>query len=125
MGMKRQMNMCLLKVHDIYINSIKFDINTNNDELLKTIWEHKKIKEKKIFTCSAEQSGAQVLFIDQKNQNPCLYSSNIQLTFSFSKSNAYVNEGTYFYHAKMQGDDKSINYNNILLEMLVYFNLKL
>jgi hypothetical protein len=26
-----------IKVHDIYINSIKFDINTNNDELLKTI----------------------------------------------------------------------------------------
>ncbi len=25
----------------------------------------------------------------------------------------------------MQGDDKSINYDNILLEMLVYFNLKL
>jgi len=43
---------------------IKSDIKTNNHELLKTIWEHKKIKEKKIFTCSAEQSGAQVLFID-------------------------------------------------------------
>jgi hypothetical protein len=25
---------------------IKFDINTNNDELLETIWEHKKIKRK-------------------------------------------------------------------------------
>jgi hypothetical protein len=43
---------------------IKFDINTNNDELLKTIWEHKKIKEKKIFTCSAQQCGAQAFFID-------------------------------------------------------------
>jgi hypothetical protein len=45
--------------------------------------------------------------------------------FSFSKSNAYVNKGTYFYHAQMQGDAKSINCNNIILEMLVYFNLKL
>ncbi len=53
-----------IKVHDIYINQIKFDINTNNDELLRTIWEHKKIKEKKIFTCNAQQCGAQVLFID-------------------------------------------------------------
>jgi hypothetical protein len=26
---------------------IKFDIDMNNDELLKTIWEHKKKKEKK------------------------------------------------------------------------------
>jgi hypothetical protein len=45
--------------------------------------------------------------------------------FSFSKSNACVNEGTYFYHAQMQGDDKGIKCNNILLEMLAYFNLKL
>jgi hypothetical protein len=44
---------------------------------------------------------------------------------TFSKSNAYVNEETYFYHAQMQGDDNGINCNNILLEMLVYFNLKL
>jgi hypothetical protein len=42
---------------------IKFDINTTNDELLKTIQEHKKIQEKKIFTC-AKQCGAEVLLID-------------------------------------------------------------
>jgi len=31
--------------HDIYINiKLKFDIQINNDELLETIWEHKKRK---------------------------------------------------------------------------------
>jgi hypothetical protein len=64
MGMKRQMNMCLLKFMIFILIQIKFDINTNNDELLRTICEHKKRKEKKIFTCRAQQCGAQVLFID-------------------------------------------------------------
>jgi hypothetical protein len=46
MGMKRQINMCLLKLMIFILIQIKFDINTNTDELLKTIWEHKKNKRK-------------------------------------------------------------------------------
>jgi hypothetical protein len=40
-------------VHNIYIDSIKFDIDLNNDELLKSIWEHKK-KKKLIITNNAQ-----------------------------------------------------------------------
>jgi hypothetical protein len=45
--MKRQMNMCLFISMIVILIQIKFDIDINNDELLKTIWEYKK-KEKKI-----------------------------------------------------------------------------
>jgi len=46
--MKRKINILSFHIHDMFINSNKFDININNDELLKTIWEHKKRKKKKI-----------------------------------------------------------------------------
>jgi hypothetical protein len=41
MDMKRQINMYLF-MSMYYINSIKFDIDINNDELLETIGKHKK-----------------------------------------------------------------------------------
>jgi hypothetical protein len=53
-------------VHEMNINLIKFDIDINNDELLKTIWKHKgkkKKKKKKVdwhHTGSAQQPGAQI-----------------------------------------------------------------
>jgi len=41
---------------------IKFDIDINNNELLKTIWKHKgKKKKKKIITGSMQQHGAQIV----------------------------------------------------------------
>jgi hypothetical protein len=47
MDMKRQINMCIFMSTIFILILIKFDIDINNDELLETIWEHKKTKEKK------------------------------------------------------------------------------
>jgi hypothetical protein len=42
----------------------KFDIDINKDELLETIWEHKKKKKKKfIVFANAQQHGAQTFYI--------------------------------------------------------------
>jgi hypothetical protein len=42
---------------------IKFDMNINNNEPLKTIWKHKKKKKKLMVTNNVQQCKAQV-FID-------------------------------------------------------------
>jgi hypothetical protein len=39
---------------------IKFDIDTNNDELLETISKHKNERKKLIITSSVRQHGAQI-----------------------------------------------------------------
>ncbi len=36
--------MCVFMFMIFILSQIKFDIDINNDELLKTIWEHKKRK---------------------------------------------------------------------------------
>jgi hypothetical protein len=43
----------------MYINLNLFNIDINNDKLLKTIWKHKE-KNKSIVTDSAQQRGAQI-----------------------------------------------------------------
>jgi hypothetical protein len=50
----------LFHVLEIYIkfNSIKLNIDINNDELLRTIWKHK--KKSKTIDCSAKEHGAQI-----------------------------------------------------------------
>jgi hypothetical protein len=45
MNMKMQNNMCIFMSIIFILIQIKFDIDINNDELLQTMWEHKK-KEK-------------------------------------------------------------------------------
>jgi hypothetical protein len=42
MNMKKQINMCLLMFMKCILIDIKFNIDQNNDELLKTICKHKK-----------------------------------------------------------------------------------
>jgi hypothetical protein len=42
--MKRQINICLFMSMIFILIQIEFDIDINNDELLNTIWEHKKGK---------------------------------------------------------------------------------
>jgi hypothetical protein len=42
MDMKKQINMCLFMFMKCILIYIKFDIDINNDELLKTIWKLKK-----------------------------------------------------------------------------------
>jgi hypothetical protein len=45
MDMKKQINMCLFMSMKCILIYIKFDIDINNNEILKTIWKHKiKIK---------------------------------------------------------------------------------
>jgi hypothetical protein len=39
--MKRQISMCLFMSMIFILIQIKFDIDINNDEILKTIWKHK------------------------------------------------------------------------------------
>jgi hypothetical protein len=42
----------------MYINLIEIEIDLNNDELLETIWNHK--KKKLIVISNAQQHGAQI-----------------------------------------------------------------
>jgi hypothetical protein len=44
MDMKMQINMCIFMSIMFILIQIKFDIDINNDELLETIWKHKKKK---------------------------------------------------------------------------------
>jgi hypothetical protein len=44
MDMKRQINMCLFMSMLFISIQIKFDIDINNDELLKTTWKYKEKK---------------------------------------------------------------------------------
>ncbi len=60
MDMKRQINMCPLMPMVFILIQIKFDIDTNNDELLETIPKHKKERKKLIITRSVWQHGAQI-----------------------------------------------------------------
>jgi hypothetical protein len=39
---KEQINICLFMPMECILNYIKFDIDTNNDELVKTMRKHKK-----------------------------------------------------------------------------------
>jgi hypothetical protein len=56
--MKRQINMCPLIPVVFILIQIKFDIDTNNDELLETIPKHKKERKKLIITSSVRQHGS-------------------------------------------------------------------
>jgi hypothetical protein len=58
--MKRQINMCPLMPMVFILIQIKFDIDTNSDELLETIRKHKKERKKLIITSSVRQQGAQI-----------------------------------------------------------------
>jgi hypothetical protein len=42
MDMKKQINKCVIMSMKFIIIQIKFNIDTNNDRLLKIIWKHKK-----------------------------------------------------------------------------------
>jgi hypothetical protein len=42
MDMKKQINMCLFMSMKFILIQIKFDIDLNKDELLETIYKHKK-----------------------------------------------------------------------------------
>jgi hypothetical protein len=42
MDIKEQINICLFMSMECILNYIKFDIDTNNDELVKTMRKHKK-----------------------------------------------------------------------------------
>jgi hypothetical protein len=44
MIVKMQNNMCIFMSMIFILIQIKFDIDINNDELLQTMWEHKKKK---------------------------------------------------------------------------------
>jgi hypothetical protein len=41
MDMQKQINMCIFMSTIFILIQSKFDIDINNDELLKTIWKHK------------------------------------------------------------------------------------
>jgi hypothetical protein len=41
MDMKKQINMCFFMSLKCILIQIKFDIDRSNDQLLKTIWNHK------------------------------------------------------------------------------------
>lgn len=58
MDMKRHINMCPLMPMVFILIQIKFDIDTNNDELLETIPKHKKERKKLIITSSVRQHGS-------------------------------------------------------------------
>jgi len=60
MDMKRQINMCPLMPVVFILIQIKFDIDTNNDELLETISKHRNERKKLIITSSVRQHGAQI-----------------------------------------------------------------
>jgi hypothetical protein len=48
---------------------MEFDINKNNDELLETIWKHKKKKKKLIVvTGIAQQLGSQIIFLTNQKK---------------------------------------------------------
>lgn len=59
--MKSQINMCLFRFVTFIIIKIKIkiEIDITNDELLKTMWEHKKRKNKLIITPSTKQRKTQ------------------------------------------------------------------
>jgi hypothetical protein len=42
--MKNKINMCFFMLMKCILILVKFDIDINNDELLKTIWKNMKIK---------------------------------------------------------------------------------
>ncbi len=60
-NMKWHNNMCLLM--SVLYNNIKIDINTNNDQLLETIWEHmKEVREREVILLKLKFSSLLSLF---------------------------------------------------------------
>jgi hypothetical protein len=72
MDMEKQINMCLFM--SMILIQDKFDIEINNDGVMKTIWKHKEEKKKLIIIVDNEQQCKAWVNNLQSNIPPCLVS---------------------------------------------------